>query len=471
VLVGTVNVDVSETLSRTFQRAGLKHNVLNAKYHQREAEIVAEAGQPGAITIATNMAGRGTDIKLGAGVTKDSPSQVKDPEGKPVDVVECGGLHIIGSERHESRRIDRQLRGRAGRQGDPGASQFFLSLEDDLMRLFGSERIASLMDRLGAQEGEHLTHPLITRSIGQAQKRVELQNFQTRKRLLDYDDVMNQQREVIYSLRAFALEGGEELKGEARKMVEQALARRIEQGVANFDSPEQWDFGVLRQDLLMHYLITVPQFAESEADPPRLLPEAQQAGQAAGAEAFENKLKTLGAQAADPVLSFVMLKVLDDKWKDHLYDLDQLRAAINYRAWGQKDPLIEYKQEAYSMFVDLMADIYHTFAEQFLRAQFVFEPAPPPSPLRNATPVKPAYDAQGMLRRDGDDGVTMDVGPGEAPAREQVARRETPNIAGVKPVAAVGSAGKAPVDWSAVGRNDPCPCGSGKKFKKCHGAQ
>jgi preprotein translocase subunit SecA len=213
VLVGTASVDVSETLSRMFKRAGLVHNVLNAKYHQREAEIVASAGQPGAITIATNMAGRGTDIKLGPGVTPSKPSKVKDLDGNLVDVEEIGGLHIIGSERHESRRIDRQLRGRSGRQGDPGASQFFLSLQDDLMRIFGSERIARLMDRMGAQEGEVLTHPMITNSIEKAQKRVELQNFQARKRLLDYDDVMNQQREVIYSLRSFALEGGEELRG------------------------------------------------------------------------------------------------------------------------------------------------------------------------------------------------------------------------------------------------------------------
>ncbi len=458
VLVGTVNVDVSETLSRTFQRAGLKHNVLNAKYHQREAEIVAEAGQPGAITIATNMAGRGTDIKLGAGVTEAKPSQVKDPEGKPVDVEECGGLHIIGSERHEARRIDRQLRGRAGRQGDPGASQFFLSLEDDLMRLFGSERIAKLMDRLGAQEGEHLTHPLITRSISQAQKRVELQNFQTRKRLLEYDDVMNQQREVIYSLRAFALDGGEELKGEAKKMVDRAMDRRVEQALADFDSAEGWDLGVLRQDLLMHYLLTVPQFADGSAEMPHDLDGAQAVARAAGDAAFEAKFSSLGPAASGPVLAFVMLKVLDDKWKDHLYDLDQLRAAINYRAWGQKDPLIEYKQEAYSMFVELMADVYHTFTEQFLRAQFVFEPAPAPPPPRGVA-TKPTYDAQGM----------MDIGPGE-PAEGPVARREPPSIGGVKPVASNGSAGKAPMDWSAVGRNDPCPCGSGKKFKKCHGA-
>src|SRR3954468_20938874 len=228
VLIGTTSVEASETLSKMFSRAGLTHNVLNAKHHQREAEIVAGAGQYGAITIATNMAGRGTDIKLGEGVKDPKPSKIKDPDGNEINVMELGGLHIVGSERHESRRIDRQLRGRAGRQGDPGASQFFLSLEDDLMRLFGSERIAKIMDRMGAQEGEVLTHSLITRSIETAQKRVELQNFQARKRLLEYDDVMNQQREVIYSLRSFALEGGEELKGESLKMVEKAMARRVE---------------------------------------------------------------------------------------------------------------------------------------------------------------------------------------------------------------------------------------------------
>src|SRR5574338_786168 len=264
VLVGTVSVDVSETLSRMFKRAGMPHNVLNAKYHQREAEIVAGAGQPGAVTIATNMAGRGTDIKLGPGVTESKPSQVKDPDGKLIDVIEDGGLHIIGSERHESRRIDRQLRGRSGRQGDPGASQFFLSLEDDLMRLFQSDRIARLMDRLGAQEGEVLTHSLITRSIEQAQKRVELQNFQSRKRLLEYDDVMNQQREVIYSLRTFALEGGEELKGEASRMVGRAIRNRVETTLADAETAEDWDLPLLEQDLLVHYLLRVPELEEPD---------------------------------------------------------------------------------------------------------------------------------------------------------------------------------------------------------------
>src|SRR5437868_5168812 len=377
VLVGTVSVEVSETLARMFKRAGIPHNVLNAKYHQREAEIVAGAGQPGAVTIATNMAGRGTDIKLGPGVTESKPSQRKNPENELVDVVECGGLHIIGSERHESRRIDRQLRGRAGRQGDPGASQFFLSLEDDLMRLFGSDRIARLMDRMGAEEGEMLTHSLITRSIEQAQKRVELQNFQARKRLLEYDDVMNQQREVIYSLRSFALEGGEELKGEALKMVEKAVSRRVETVLAEFEDPAEWDWDLLRQDLLMHYMLSVPGFEDGNL--PTSQEMAEQLAIESGRKAFVNKLSSLG-EYAEQLLALVMLHVIDEKWKDHLYDLDQLRNAIGYRSWGQKDPLIEYKHEAYTMFVDLMEDIHNTFTERFLRAQITFENAAPPPP-------------------------------------------------------------------------------------------
>ncbi|MCU0618522.1 MAG: preprotein translocase subunit SecA [Gemmatimonadaceae bacterium] len=380
VLVGTVNVEVSETLARMIQRAGMKCQVLNAKYHQREAEIVAMAGQPGAITIATNMAGRGTDIKLPDPIVREArPSQVRDADNKLVDVTEIGGLHIIGSERHESRRIDRQLRGRAGRQGDPGASQFFLSLEDDLMRLFGSDRIARLMDRMGAQEGEMLTHPLITRSIEQAQKRVELQNFQARKRLLEYDDVMNQQREVVYSLRDFALEGGEELRGEARKMVEKAVARRVETALADYDDPEQWDLAVVQQELMMQYLLPVPAFADGGTRPAGI-PDAQRAAVEAALAAFDGKCTELdmvrdetGTGLAGQLLALVMLNVLDEKWKDHLYDLDQLRAAIHYRSWGQKDPLVEYKQEAYTMFVDLMQDVYHTFAERFMKAQVVLE--------------------------------------------------------------------------------------------------
>jgi len=499
VLVGTVSVEVSETLARMFKRAGIPHNVLNAKYHQREAEIVAGAGQPGAVTIATNMAGRGTDIKLGPGVTESRPSQRKDAENQLEDVIECGGLHIIGSERHESRRIDRQLRGRAGRQGDPGASQFFLSLEDDLMRLFGSDRIAKLMDRMGAEEGEMLTHSLITRSIEQAQKRVELQNFQSRKRLLEYDDVMNQQREVIYSLRSFALEGGEELKAEAEKMIEKGVAKRVTNILAEFESREEWDFALVRQDLLMHYMLVVPAFEDGSL--PATEEDAEQRAIEAGRQAFAEKLKSLG-EFSDQLLSLVMLHVLDEKWKDHLYDLDQLRNAIGYRSWGQKDPLIEYKHEAYNMFVDLMEDIHNTFTERFLRAQITFEerqPPPPPMFLSGPDlsgngegtaprPAKKKYNALGVLEdvdSEDDNGTeaTLDVGPTEAPQKGATVKPEpTVHVGGKSSslsklatsgrsgVPGIPGAAGAQKDWSNVGRNDPCPCGSGKKFKKCHGA-
>ncbi|MEO7457356.1 MAG: preprotein translocase subunit SecA [Gemmatimonadaceae bacterium] len=491
VLIGTTSVDASETLSKMMQRAGMVHNVLNAKYHQREAEIVANAGQPGAITIATNMAGRGTDIKLGAGVNDAKPSKVKDPDGKEVDVMEMGGLHIVGSERHESRRIDRQLRGRAGRQGDPGASQFFLSLEDDLMRLFGSERIAKLMDRMGAQEGEVLTHPLITRSIEQAQKRVELQNFQSRKKLLEYDDVMNQQREVIYSLRAFALEGGEELKGEALKMIEKAVARRVETVLAEFEEYQDWDFDLLRQELLMHYLLQVKELDE-ESLRPTVLEDAQRFATEAGRSAFAGKLEALDMVRdqeggyADRLLRYVMLNVLDEKWKDHLYDLDQLRNSIHYRSWGQKDPLIEYKQEAYTMFVDLMNDIAETFTDRFLKVQLVIEEGPPDggqngseafAPPPPAAPLR-RYNAMGVLEdvipepvATGSD-VVEDVGPAESPSEKPAVMKRDPVIVGAgraRSMADLNTGPAAPVDWTSVGRNDPCPCGSGKKFKKCHG--
>ena len=250
--------------------------MLNAKYHQREAEIVAGAGQPGAVTIATNMAGRGTDIKLGPGVTESKPSQVKDPDNNIVDVIEDGGLHIIGSERHESRRIDRQLRGRSGRQGDPGASQFFLSLEDDLMRLFGSERIAKLMDRMGAQEGEVLTHPLITRSIEQAQKRVELQNFQSRKRLLDFDDVMNQQREVDLLAALVRARGRRRAEGRSAQDGRQGADRSASTiASATIESEEEWDLSLLKQEMLMHYLLTIPEFEGN--DPPTTVEAARTA--------------------------------------------------------------------------------------------------------------------------------------------------------------------------------------------------
>ncbi|HJS46751.1 MAG TPA: preprotein translocase subunit SecA, partial [Gemmatimonadales bacterium] len=371
ILIGTVTVEVSETLSKMLKRRGLRHEVLNAKYHQREAEIVAQAGQRGAITIATNMAGRGTDIKL----------------GKDLDLgTEEAGLQIVGTERHEARRIDRQLRGRSGRQGDPGASIFFLSLEDDLMRLFGgTDRIASWMEKSG-QEGEVITGKLITRAIETAQRRVELQNFQARKRLLEYDDVMNQQREVAYSMRLYPLEGGEDLRAQARRMVEAALERSVRDFLADAERPEEWDRDGLRTHLSLQYLVPVDAVADAGATPD--LDSAVEAAVSAAGEALDRKveyLREFGARINVPrvdeqVLAQVMLQVIDEKWKDHLYDLDLLRNAIQYRAYGQKDPLVEYKREAYEMFEDLLRDLQATFAERFLKVQVTAEPPRRPPP-------------------------------------------------------------------------------------------
>ncbi|HEY4100300.1 MAG TPA: preprotein translocase subunit SecA [Gemmatimonadales bacterium] len=443
VLIGTTSVDISETLSRQLKRRGLPHEVLNAKYHQREAEIVAGAGRKGAITIATNMAGRGTDIKL-------------DPV---LDLTsDKAGLHIIGTERHESRRIDRQLRGRSGRQGDPGVSLFFMSLEDDLMRLFGSDRIARMMDKSGAEEGEVITGKLITAAIESAQQRVELQNFQARKRLLEYDDVMNQQREVIYSTRLFALERGEELKAEALKMIRAAVNRTVTDYLGSTENPEEYDRTGLRSALLMQFMLGPESILDAQATP--TIESIVDVVRADGEVAFDRKiayLKEFGTRIGVPdvelqVLSQVMLAVLDEKWKDHLYDLDQLRNAIQYRAYGQRDPLVEYKKEAFEMFEDLLRDMQATFAERYLKIQVTADaPPPPPQPRRIEQP-------------------TVATGPSSddlftAPPTRTVGA-PPPRIS--TPAGAIGA--PAPVGGAPVGRNDPCPCGSGKKYKKCHGA-
>ena len=482
VLVGTVSVDTSETLSRMLKRAGVPHEVLNAKYHQREAEIVSLAGQPGAVTIATNMAGRGTDIKLGRGVTE--PRQTTDAEGNAIE--EMGGLHIIGSERHESRRIDRQLRGRAGRQGDPGASQFFLSLEDDLMRLFGSDRIADIMNRMGAEEGEVITHPWITNSIGGAQKRVEMQNFEARKRLLDYDDVMNQQREVIYDLRTFALEGGDELRAEVWDMVERALPGVLEEYAATGADTDAWELHALRQRLLIDFGMGLERLPEEEGAAHDFggREELEEYVMEAGRAVFEDKLERFG-EATDAVLRFVVLSTIDEKWKDHLYDLDHLKASIGFRGWGQKDPLVEYKREAFEMFEDLMKDLYLSVARFTFRAQLAPAMEAPPMEFFGFPNEDDFMDEGGMMpppfeeqpfaqqpfapepearpepapappRRAPLLGVNPYTQLAPEPAEVHTNREEEPAL---RPAPATG----------AVGRNDPCPCGSGKKYKNCHG--
>ncbi len=504
VLVGTTNVDVSETLSRMLKRRGIQHQVLNAKHHKSESDIVRDAGQPGAVTVATNMAGRGTDIKLGAGVTeartvawlKDRGIEVE--EVLPVDpvraeklrleddddVLEDGGLQILGSERHDSRRIDRQLRGRAGRQGDPGSSQFYLSLEDDLMRLFGSERIANVMEKWGAEEGEVITHGLVTKSIERAQKRVETNNFEARKRLLDYDDVMNQQREVIYDLRLFALEGGEDLKGEIWEMIENAARDAIDEYAPQEENPEHWDLAGLQRRLTLDFFILVSELPEENSPEHEIERHEIENWVLDGLKAsFHRKIETLG-EHSEQVMSFIMLSVIDEKWKDHLYDLDHLKASIGFRGWGQKDPLVEYKKEAYDMFVDLMSDLRKTLASYFFRAQFgaprpqrqaptrlsfsgpsdspggsLAEQAAAAGQRRGATARRPAkeVDELGMSARAASGAAVPAGASGPDPAqlatnRGEEDRKQTPVTVEDEP-----------------GRNDPCPCGSGKKYKKCHG--
>ena len=454
VLVGTISVEVSETLSRMLKRKGISHQVLNAKYHQQEAEIVSRAGQPGAVTIATNMAGRGTDIKLGKGV-------VLAPEGhqcalKPnarnpqplcplLNEYKCHenapcGLHIIGTERHEARRIDRQLRGRSGRQGDPGSSRFYLSLEDDLMRLFGSDRIASVMDRLGVEDGEVITHRMVTKSIERAQKRVEGHNFQIRKHLLEYDNVMNQQREVVYDRRGNALRG-ENLREEILTMINAFVEEKVNLHVTG-KHVDDWDLESLQNVFQRMFLIGIPaEFQKSvtlqaEVIKDGLLKLARQS--------YENKERLLTPKLMRQIERFAILRVIDDRWRAHLYEMDQMKEGIGLRAYGQKDPLLEYKGEGFRMFKEMLGMIDEQALEFIFKAQVTMEP---PQPVRRRAPAALTavhQSAEGMGY----------IGAGQAPSAPAPPKPGKP-----QPI----------VLEQKVGRNDPCPCGSGKKYKKCHG--
>jgi len=350
VLVGTISVEVSELLSRMLKRKNIPHNVLNAKQHKSEAEVVARAGQPGAVTIATNMAGRGTDIKLGDGVK------------------ESGGLHIIGTERHESRRIDLQLRGRSGRQGDPGSSRFYLSLEDDLMRLFSSDRVASIMDRMGIEEGEVISAGMVTRAISNAQKKVEIRNFGIRKHLLEYDDVMNQQRSVVYDIRNQAL-SGEDMQKTVSQILDDYILDEIEaQSVSG--TPELWDWDHVKQSFSSHLMVDVSYETVQEE-----LGQEFSTDQVADwvLEKSQSVYKARESLLPEDVMRgferFVILRTIDDNWKDHLYAMDQLREGINLRAYGQKNPLLEYKSEGFKMFQEMMANMNAITVQRLFRTQ------------------------------------------------------------------------------------------------------
>ena len=454
VLLGTVTVDTSEILSRMLKLAHVPHEVLNAKNHAREAEIVALAGMKGAVTIATNMAGRGTDIKLGEGVK------------------ELGGLHVIGSERHESRRIDRQLRGRCSRQGDPGSSQFFISLEDQLMRLFGSQRIAGLMQRLGLQEGEVMEHRWLNRSVETAQRRVEQQHYAVRKRTLEYDDVMNKQRAIVYELRGRVLTGdGAAVHGLVLDVVNDLVRTQCERYLFSQKDGQLGDF--------MRWLgVTFP-IAVSEEELKPLMGTPDLAGDLVFKrveEAYEAKCAGEDQETLPFLERGVFLSVIDREWQDYLRAMDDLRHGVNLRAYGQRDPLVEYKKEAFGMFEQLMAAIKtKVVASEFRSTTAV-----------NMRRMLAAMQAAQAHARTNEGDVSIDGSTAADEARQAPSRGQAPDAgdnrkavadvfasmmsrpARVVPAGAVPSGLPTP-RHDAVGRNDPCPCGSGKKYKKCCG--
>jgi preprotein translocase subunit SecA len=459
VLVGTISIEKSEYLSKLLNKMRIPHQVLNAKFHEQEAKIVAQAGRIGMVTIATNMAGRGTDIILGGnpefmareellarGVAPEIVAEAseygrpsteevasvreeyrklvakhkKETDAEHEKVVALGGLHIIGTERHESRRIDNQLRGRAGRQGDPGSSRFYVSLEDDLMRLFGSDSISGIMDKLGMDDSVPVEHPLVTRSIESAQKKVENRNFEMRKHVLEYDDVMNQQREVIYGQRRRVLMG-EDLRESLQEMISRVIDSAVERYTAEGKYPEEWDLEGLihygEQAFLRTGAVSVDELQElgtREEIKDRLYEEAM--------EHWQAREEELGTEMMRDLERFILLRVVDNKWMDHLDAMDQLRTGIGLRAYGQKDPLVEYKFEAYNMFQEMIEGIQEDVVRYLYKVRVV--------------PQEQEQRVKHVAENYGDNG------------------ERTPVRVGKK-----------------IGRNDPCPCGSGRKYKRCCGRQ
>lgn len=441
VLVGTISIEKSERLSHMLKKYNLPHAVLNAKYHEREAEIIAQAGQDGTITIATNMAGRGTDIVLGAGVAQK------------------GGLSVIGTERHEARRIDNQLRGRCGRQGDPGSSKFYISLEDDLMRIFGSDRISSVMQKLGMQDGEEIQHPLVSKALETAQKRVENRNFEIRKHLLEYDDVMNRQRELIYTERDLVLKGTgikEHLFEMIDNVIEGQLAAYVHPDMREEDkNPEglatalKAKFGCDFKEVIDRHGLDMEGLTEGVLERIR--------------ERYEAKQREMTPERFQFLIAYVLLQVIDSKWKDHLHNLDNLKEGIGLRAYGQRDPLIEYKQEAFALFEAMVDNIKNEAVEFIFKVQVVREePMPAVMEAPRAQYLHPES-------KDLSQTVSEMSRPPAAPARN-AGHSVFESGSGSPAVNEKGEKGQTIQRHEPrVGRNDPCPCGSGKKYKKCHG--
>ncbi len=458
VLVGTISIEKSERLSQMLKRGSIPHHVLNAKHHEREAEIVAQAGRKGAVTIATNMAGRGTDILLGGNPEflaldllrrkeidprEAAPEQFKQAveemrkitQAEHEEVVGQGGLHVLGTERHEARRIDNQLRGRAGRQGDPGSSQFYLSLEDDLLRLFGSDRLARIMDKLGMEEGQPIEHKMVNRAIETAQARVEAHNFEIRKHLLEYDDVMNNQRKVIYEQRRMIL-GGENLRDHTLDTIEEVVDRVVNLYTNEDVHPEEWDLNGLREVLLSQFGLDLALEADQVS---RLKQEVLREKIREGVvQAYEKKEAELGEGVMRQLETMIMLQVLDNQWKDHLYSMDHLKEGIGLRGYGQKDPLIEYKREGYDMFSAMIERIESESLQYLFRVQLQPAEREMAASAPRAEPSRPQGKRSGMKGQVASSTATSVLEGGGSGSRK-------------------------------IGRNEPCVCGSGKKYKKCCG--
>ena len=461
VLVGTTSIDKSERLASLLKRKGVKHVVLNAKYHEKEAEIVAQAGRKGAVTIATNMAGRGTDIILGGNPDFDAKAHLRkqgmswedDPEEfekelekrtpdwekEHEEVVELGGLHIIGTERHEARRIDNQLRGRSGRQGDPGSSRFYLSLEDDLLRIFGSERISGMMQSLGMEEGVPIESKLITKQIERAQKQVEARNFEIRKHLLEYDDVMNKQREEIYRFRKELLEGKDQ-KEYVLNLSEDLVQEFLDSYASTEADPEDWDPENLKVNLQRVFGVELPADVDDLSRPDleeRLLDTVR--------TKYEQKEQDIGSETTRWYERILMLQIIDQQWKDHLLALDHLKEGIGLRGYGQRDPLVEYKRESFGLFEEL----WNRSTEEMVRMLYLLRPI-------TEEDEREVLGARSRRQQP----MTFSGSEDQAVApRPQ--RMDNRSAAAVKTVVRT---------LPKVGRNDPCPCGSGKKYKKCCGA-
>ncbi len=488
VLVGTISIEKSELLSKHLKKMGVKHEILNAKHHEREAKIIAQAGRKGAITVSTNMAGRGTDILLGGnpeslardallrkGVDPDHPDNgqtwrktlakfKEETDAEHDEVVQAGGLHVLATERHESRRIDNQLRGRSGRQGDPGSSRFYLSLQDDLMRIFGGEKMQNLMLKLGMEEDVPIESRLITKRIEAAQKAVEAQNFEARKHLLEYDDVMNKQREAVYGMRRKLLEGKDQ-REYILGLVGDAVGRFTDERCPEKAHPDTYDMASLAADVAAQFGAKIDSLDLQGLDPQGIADEITDHL----CKRYEAKAETLGDERMRYSERMIMLQLLDQQWKGHLLSMDHLKEGIGLRGYGQKDPLIEYKKESFEIFQAMMAN----FEDETLKILFHLQPASGgEAPQASPQPLRPGLDGQKTNGAGAPvDEELADAGSIESFTRD-VRRRKERELQQVK-LAGAGSAAvevKQVVRGKKIGRNAPCPCGSGKKYKKCHGA-